>query len=191
MRGPFGRSRNGVDPFWTRCETLYSNFWASFAVCGVGRHIAKRCDFRRFQHEMVPENGRILGIDVNLHFTFLLLLGFVGLASWQRTHDWEAALIGVGFMVALFGCVLLHEFGHALMARKYGIRTQDITLLPIGGVAQLERMPQNPIQEFWVALAGPAVNVAIPAVLWIWLAATRGFSSTAEFAMASGESSNG
>jgi Zn-dependent protease/CBS domain-containing protein len=130
--------------------------------------------------------GRVFGIDVHLHFTFLLLLGFIGFSYWQRTHQLETALIGVGFIVALFACVLLHEFGHALMARKYGIHTHDITLLPIGGVARLERMPENPVQEFWVAIAGPAVNVAIAALLGLWLMASRGFLPMSEFAMASG-----
>jgi Zn-dependent protease len=133
-----------------------------------------------------PKVGRIFGIDVHVHFTFLLLLVFIGFAYWQRTQRIEAALIGVVFILALFACVLLHEFGHALMARKYGIKTHDITLLPIGGLARLERMPENPMQELWVSLAGPAVNVAIAALLWIWLTITRGFSSSVELGMATG-----
>src|SRR5690606_6974630 len=125
-----------------------------------------------------PKIGRIFGIDVHVHFTFLLLLVFIGFAYWQRTQRIDAALIGVVFILALFGCVLLHEFGHALMARKYGIRTHDITLLPIGGLARLARMPENPMQELWVSLAGPAVNVVIAALLWIWLTFTQGFSTS-------------
>jgi Zn-dependent protease/CBS domain-containing protein len=118
--------------------------------------------------------GRVFGIDVYVHFTFFLLLLFLGYASWKATGDAGAALGGVVFLLCLFGCVLLHEFGHALMARRYGIGTHDITLLPIGGVARLERMPEKPAQELWVALAGPAVNVVIAALLYGWLALSAG-----------------
>ena len=92
--------------------------------------------------------GRLLGIDVYIHFTFLLLLGFVGLSQALGGGGLPAAVNGILFFLCLFGCVLLHEYGHALMARRYGIATKDITLLPIGGVARLERMPDKPMQEF-------------------------------------------
>lgn len=130
--------------------------------------------------------GKLLGIEVYLHFTFLLLLAFLGFYYWNATQNVEAALRGVAFIVALFGCVALHELGHALMARRYGIQTRDITLLPIGGVARLERMPEKPIQEFWVALAGPAVNVVIAAVLFLGLAATGGFTPVEELGVTGG-----
>lgn len=113
--------------------------------------------------------GRILGIDVFVHLTFLLLLGFIGVAHWLPGQSVTAAIMGVLFFACLFLCVLLHEYGHALAARKYGIGTKDITLLPIGGVARLERMPEKPQHELVVALAGPLVNVVIAAGLFAGL----------------------
>jgi Zn-dependent protease/predicted transcriptional regulator len=108
--------------------------------------------------------ARIAGIDVKIHFTFLLFLGWLGFAYWAQGGA-PAAAQGIIFILALFGCVLLHEMGHAFAARLFGIRTPDITLLPIGGVARLQRMPDRPWQEIVVAIAGPAVNVVIAAVL--------------------------
>ena len=114
--------------------------------------------------------GRLAGIDVYIHSTFFLLLAFIGLANWLAERSLAGTLEGVGFMLAVFACVLLHEFGHALTARRYGIKTRDITLLPIGGVARLERMPEEPKQELAVAFAGPAVNIVLAGVLYLWLA---------------------
>ena len=112
--------------------------------------------------------ARIAGIDVRVHVTFFLLLAFVGL-SYGQYGGWPFAVYGIAFICAVFLCVILHEFGHALTARRYGIRTQDITVLPIGGIARLEKMPDDPLQEVMVAIAGPLVNVAIAFVLWLVL----------------------
>ncbi|MFN3644077.1 MAG: site-2 protease family protein [Gemmobacter sp.] len=108
--------------------------------------------------------GRLFGSEVRVHATFFLLLAWIGGAAWL-TGGPAAAAANVAFVLALFACVLAHEYGHALMARRYGIATPDITLLPIGGLARLERLPEEPGREIAVALAGPAVNVVIAAVL--------------------------
>ena len=119
--------------------------------------------------------GRFAGIDVYLHVTFLLLISWVALMHWRQGQSISAVIAGVTFILAVFLCVVLHEFGHALTAKRYGIKTRDIVLLPIGGVARLESLPTNPLQELWVALAGPAVNVAIAAGLFLWMQFTASF----------------
>src|SRR5215213_874404 len=106
----------------------------------------------------------IAGTVVRVHVTFLLFLVWIGGSYW-RMGGREAAIEGVLFIVLLFACVLAHEFGHIFAARRYGIRTPDVTLWPIGGVASLERIPEKPSEELVVALAGPAVNVVIALVL--------------------------
>lgn len=116
--------------------------------------------------------ARIADIDFFVHATFFILILWIGLSYWQIEGTWAAVINGVGFILVLFACVVAHEFGHAMMARRYGIRTKHITLLPIGGVAMLERMPEDPKQEIAVALAGPAVNLVIALTLWLWLSAS-------------------
>lgn len=115
--------------------------------------------------------GRLLGVDVNVHWTFLLLLVVMAGAHLIAGRSVAAALDGMLFLLGLFACVLLHEYGHALAARRYGIGTRDITLLPIGGLARLERMPDKPSQELVVALAGPLVNGIIAFGLFLGLLA--------------------
>jgi Zn-dependent protease/CBS domain-containing protein len=110
--------------------------------------------------------ARIAGIPIFVHWTFLILIGWLLLSELLQGHDLATALVQVGFILALFGCVVLHELGHAMAARYFGVPTASITLLPIGGVARLQRIPEHPPQELIVALAGPAVNVVIVAVLW-------------------------
>ena len=123
------------------------------------------------------------GTAVRIHLTFFLLLAWIAAIHWSRGGPAEA-VSGVAFIVALFVCVVLHEFGHVFAARRYGIRTSDVTLLPIGGVASLERMPEKPSQEIVVALAGPAVNLVIAVVLVIVLGARFDLSQMAQLEQA-------
>jgi Zn-dependent protease/CBS domain-containing protein len=113
--------------------------------------------------------GRLAGIDIFVHPTFALLLVWVAVSSGLQGRTMGAAAEGVALMLVLFACIVLHELGHALMARRFGIATRDITLLPIGGMARLERMPERPVQEFLVALAGPVVTLLIAVTLFAWL----------------------
>ena len=130
--------------------------------------------------------GTFAGIDVFIHATFLLIIGWVALTYWQQSRTLAGTLEGIFFTLILFSFVVLHEYGHALTARRYGVKTRDITLYPIGGVARLERMPDKPIQEFWVALAGPAVNVVLAAVLFIWLVLSNNLAPLTSLGMTSG-----
>ena len=130
--------------------------------------------------------GRFAGIDVYVHFTFILLVTWVAFVYWRQEQNLAAAAAGVIYILTVFLCVVLHEYGHALTAKRYGIKTRDIILLPIGGVARLERLPTNPLQELWVALAGPAVNVAIALILFAWLKLTETFVPVNTITMTTG-----
>src|SRR5579863_3371864 len=113
--------------------------------------------------------GQLDGIDLRIHSTFLVLLGWI----WASYYISGNSLVGTAFIAALFASVALHEFGHVIVGRGLGIRTRDITLLPIGGVTRLERMPAEPRHELWVALAGPAVSVALAGILYGWPVRSR------------------
>ncbi|MCO5295772.1 MAG: site-2 protease family protein [Fimbriimonadaceae bacterium] len=105
--------------------------------------------------------GKVLGIDLRIHAAFPLLLVWAGWTGYALRSSWADAREAVVFVLLLFAVVILHELGHAMAARRYGIETRDITMLPIGGLARLERMPEDPKQELVIALAGPAVNVLL------------------------------
>jgi len=108
---------------------------------------------------------RIRGIQLAVHFSFFLLLAYVGLEGWR-----EYGLTGLGWsmvtLVAFFTCVVLHELGHSFVAMKYGINVRRILLMPIGGMAEMDGIPREPGREFLMTLAGPAVNFALVALLW-------------------------
>jgi Zn-dependent protease/CBS domain-containing protein len=114
--------------------------------------------------------ARVAGSEIRIHLTFLLLLAWIGIAQYMAGGT-NAAIDGIAFIVAVFACVVLHELGHAVAARRYGITTPDITLLPIGGLARLSRVPETPSEEIVIALAGPAVNVVIALILIVFLGA--------------------
>src|SRR5918998_5000311 len=105
--------------------------------------------------------GRAFGIDVKIHWTFFLLLAFFFYLGFSNGGNVAAAVTASVIIVALFFCVLLHEFGHSLVAQRFGIEVPDITLLPIGGLARLKSLPENPWDEVKIAIAGPLVNVAL------------------------------
>lgn len=109
--------------------------------------------------------GSIAGIDIYVHVTFPLILVWIAAVEFMERRNGALAMVGVSLVIALFVCVVFHELGHALVARRYGIRTKNIMILPIGGVAQLERMPDNPREELLVALTGPAVTLLIAVLL--------------------------
>jgi Zn-dependent protease/CBS domain-containing protein len=110
--------------------------------------------------------GRAFGIDVKIHWTFFLLLFFFAFVGYQGSGNLLGALAAITMIVALFICVLLHEFGHSLVAQRLGIKIPDITLLPIGGVARLKSLPERPMDEIKIAIAGPLVNVVLAPVFY-------------------------
>jgi Zn-dependent protease/CBS domain-containing protein len=128
--------------------------------------------------------GSVAGIPIYVHSTFVLILLWV---AWTSAGEGLfATLVGLAFILTLFACVVLHELGHALTAGHYGIKTRDITLLPIGGVARLEKMPEDPRQEFWVAVAGPAVNVVIALMLFLVLLVEGKYQTSISMSLTTG-----
>jgi len=117
--------------------------------------------------------GKIFGINFRIHVTFLLLLLFIFISGlFQR--GFEEAVTSVLFICAVFACVLIHEIGHSLIARRYGKEAKSITLLPIGGVATMEEMPEKPSQEIAMSIVGPFINLAIAAILYLFVGAWAG-----------------
>lgn len=120
--------------------------------------------------------GTFAKIPVKIHWSFILILIYVGTTAASQGSDWNAIVIELCFVLMMFLCVVLHEFGHALTAKRYGITTEDIILLPIGGVARLRNLPEKPKQELIIAIMGPMVNVAIAILLFSYLFSMFGSS---------------
>jgi Zn-dependent protease/CBS domain-containing protein len=118
--------------------------------------------------------GTVAGIAVRAHVTLVLLLAWIALSYIVRGAGLAASAIGLALVIAVFASIVIHELGHALVARHFGIKTRDIMLLPIGGIASLERMPERPRQELAVALVGPAINLVLAGLIWAGIVLTGG-----------------
>ena len=130
--------------------------------------------------------GHVFGIEVRVHATFLILLGWVAMSHLMNGQGIAVAAGGVAYVLAVFAIIVLHELGHALTARRFGIATRDITLLPIGGIARLERMPSKPSEELLVAIAGPAVNVGLAVLLFATVIAMGALEDVARVSLVGG-----
>ncbi|NOT37881.1 MAG: site-2 protease family protein, partial [Saprospiraceae bacterium] len=118
--------------------------------------------------------GSFANIPVRIHWSFFLLIFYIIGSGLYDKMDWPSIILLVAFTLCLFICVVLHEFGHALTAKKFGVKTADIILLPIGGVARLMNLPQKPSHELWIAIMGPVVNLIIAAIIFVGLFITYG-----------------
>jgi Zn-dependent protease/CBS domain-containing protein len=134
--------------------------------------------------------GRVFGIQVKVHWTFFLLLAFFFFLGFRGDGNVVSALVTSGLIVALFFCVLLHEFGHALVAQRFGIEVPDITLLPIGGLARLKSLPEKPWDEVKIAVAGPLVNAVLAPIFFV-AASVLGASLLVNTSVVEGASSVG
>lgn len=126
--------------------------------------------------------GRIFGIKLFVHWTFSLLIAWIVFLNIKQGLGTSDIFWSIGFVLSVFACLTMHELGHALTARRFGVRTQDIILLPIGGMARLESIPEVPRQELLVAIAGPIVNVVIAGILYLFLFFTSGIPQVNQFA---------
>ena len=111
----------------------------------------------------------VAGIPIKIHWSFSLLILFIVYVGVQNKLGVEGTLWFGAVMISLFFCVLLHEYGHALTAKVFGVKTKDIILSPLGGMARLEKLPDKPMHEFYVAIAGPAVNIVIAFFLGLYI----------------------
>jgi Zn-dependent protease/CBS domain-containing protein len=134
--------------------------------------------------------GRAFGIDIKVHWSFFLLIAFFAFVGYQESRSPVATLVTIAVVVALFFCVLLHEFGHSLVAQRLGLEIPDITLLPIGGLARLKTLPEKPADEVKIAIAGPLVNVVL-APIFLGVAALLGADLLAPANLLSGTGSFG
>lgn len=123
------------------------------------------------------------GIRVHVHWTFLILLAYIAYLGYSGGKTGIEILGEIALVLIVFVCVLLHEFGHALTAQHFGVQTKDITLLPIGGIANLERMPEEPRQEFWITIAGPLVNLVIAGLAFLLIAVLGLTAMVSEFTL--------
>lgn len=120
--------------------------------------------------------GRVSGIKIKIHWTFFFLMAWIVFDELKRGGNIESVLFNISFVLAVFICVVLHELGHALTAKRFGINTKNITLLPIGGMARLDKIPESPKQELLVVIAGPLVNVVI-AILLYFIAPVQAYTN--------------
>jgi len=123
---------------------------------------------------------RVFGIQLAVHWSFLLLLAYAAYLGWQD-GGWAGAAASLLLIGLFFVCVILHELGHSLTARRFGVQVPRILLLPIGGMAEFDRIPRKPSEELLITVAGPAVNFAIAAVLFLAAGTPAGWPLTADY----------